>query len=80
MNQPRRSRTYLEGVTYDMREFVKGYGARWDATRKLWYVLGDAPEALAHLVNTESDGFGALGVALPGVGSEPVRDAGGLPQ
>ena len=68
MNQPRRSRTYLEGVTYDMREFVKGYGARWDATRKLWYVLGDAPEALAHLVNTESDGFGALGVALERLG------------
>lgn len=45
-----RSRTYLEGVTYALREDAKAHGARWDKERKAWYVLGDVPELLADLV------------------------------
>ncbi|WP_226019367.1 replication initiator protein A [Novosphingobium sp. FKTRR1] len=53
MTQQRRSRTYLEGATYDMREYVKRLGGRWDKERKAWYVLGDVPELLGDLVQPE---------------------------
>jgi plasmid replication initiation protein len=75
MNQPRRSRTYLEGITYELREHAKAYGARWDATRKLWYVLGEAPEALAQYVNTEARSVkDALDLALEGLGQAKTMD------
>ena len=51
MQEPRRSRIYLEGATFDMREHVKEHGGRWDTERKKWYVLGEVPELLADLVN-----------------------------
>lgn len=50
MAQPRRTRTYLEGATYELRERVKRHGGRWDKERKAWYVLGDVPEALCDLI------------------------------
>ncbi len=50
----RRSRTYLEGATFDLREHAKRHGARWDTDRKLWYVLGEVPELLANLVRPSS--------------------------
>ncbi len=42
---PRRARTYLD-VPFDAKDFAKNNGARWDKTRKSWYVLGDVPEML----------------------------------
>jgi plasmid replication initiation protein len=58
MPQPRRSRTYLEGVTYALRNHAMQHGARWDAGRKRWYVLGIVPEMLADLVKPATDGAG----------------------
>src|ERR1700731_2106410 len=59
MQETRRSRTYLEGATFDLREHAKSHGARWDTERKMWYVLGDVPELLADLIkpvnSNESD-------------------------
>lgn len=53
MAAPRRSRTYLEGATYEMRDYVKRHGGRFDKERKGWYVLGDVPESLCDLVEPE---------------------------
>ncbi|OYV24723.1 MAG: replication protein RepA [Rhodospirillales bacterium 20-58-10] len=53
MTTSARPRTYLEGVTYALREDAKRHGARWDKERRAWYVLGDVPELLADLVQPE---------------------------
>lgn len=45
----RRSRTYLD-VPFEAKEWAKQNGARWDMTRKSWYVLGEVPELLSHMV------------------------------
>lgn len=65
MPQPRRSRTYLEGVTYALRGHAKQHGARWDETRKRWYVLGDVPEMLADLIQPAAGAAGRGGEAGP---------------
>ena len=61
----RRSRTYLEGVTYALREHAKEHGAQWDDARKCWYILGEVPEMLADLVrplaSTVAGGAGEAG-------------------
>jgi plasmid replication initiation protein len=42
----RRPRTYLN-IDFEKKDFAKLHGARWDAGRKNWYILGDIPEALS---------------------------------
>ncbi|MFA1791647.1 replication initiator protein A [Xanthomonas campestris] len=49
---PRRSRTYLE-VPFEARTFAKNAGARWDNTRKSWYVLGEVPEMLMGFLGSD---------------------------
>jgi len=50
----RRQRTYLR-IDFDMKDHAKHHGARWDAERKRWYVLGDVPDALMNYVNGEAE-------------------------
>jgi len=58
MPQQRRTRTYLHGMTYALREPATQHGARWDQRRQQWYVLGDVPEMLADLVKPAAAGAG----------------------
>lgn len=76
MPQPRRSRTYLEGMTYAMREHALRHGARWDITRSRWYVLGDVPEMLADLVQPAAGEADTVGEAMIQLGEAIAnRDA-----
>lgn len=65
MAQQRRTRTYLNGITYALRSHATQHGARWDQTRQRWYVLGEVPEMLADLVNPAVGEEGEAGAASP---------------
>jgi len=58
----RRTRTYLD-IDFDKKDLAKRHGARWDADRKRWYVLGDVPEVLASYTSDS-----ALNAALQRLG------------
>lgn len=47
-----RTRTYL-AINYDTKDLAKHFGARWDASRKSWYVLGDVPAVLMPYISGE---------------------------
>lgn len=49
----RRTRTYLT-INYDTKDLAKRFGARWDPSRKSWYVLGDVPPVLMGYVSGEN--------------------------
>ncbi|NUY06078.1 replication initiator protein A [Paraburkholderia youngii] len=77
MNHPeprahRRTRTYLK-IDFDKKDLAKCHGARWDAERKCWYVLGPVPVALMNYINLTVNAMAAASencaVATPATAS-----------